>query len=230
MNSSSITGNAILAFSTALNISQCKFLNTESSSSGGVISVFGSRTFIQKSLFENFKYSAIEGSEMEFLKIVETSFKNSQGKIGGAISCTNTDYVYINSCVFDNGTSIYGGALYFAFTDNTINSKNYEIMSTEFVNNTSSAGGAIYLDNINADIKYCRFYDNKAQAMNQSSEATHDSGIGGAMKLGCSYSGECNFNVFSNDFVGNIADYEGGAIVYMKRSHAKFPKQFFWKQ
>ncbi|CAG9321986.1 unnamed protein product [Blepharisma stoltei] len=212
INSTSSVGNAILAFSTALNISQCQFLNTYSSGSGGVISIFGNHAFIEKSFFENFAYSAIDGSEMESLKIIGTSFKNSLGKVGGAINSINSAYIYIDSCYFNNNTSIYGGALYFTFTSNTINSQNYEIISTEFVNNTSSAGGAIYLNNINIEIKFCEFYENKAFMTSQISGFTHESGIGGAIYFGCSYSGECNFNVFSNVFVGNSADYEGGAI------------------
>ncbi|CAG9321997.1 unnamed protein product [Blepharisma stoltei] len=211
-NSISSAGSAILAFSTSLNISQCQFLNTYSSGSGGVINIFGNNIFIEKSSFENFTYTAIDGTEVETLKIIESSFKNSLGKVGGSISCTNTGYVYIDSCTFENNTSLHGGALYFIFTSNTINAQSYEVISTDFFNNTSSAGGAIFVDNINIDIKSSRFYDNTALNTFETYENTHDSGIGGAIKLGCSYSGQCDFKVFSNDFVRNTAEYEGGAI------------------
>ncbi|CAG9321988.1 unnamed protein product [Blepharisma stoltei] len=226
INSTSGVGNAIMAFSTALNISQCQFLNTYSPGSGGVINIFGNKIFIEKSFFENFTYSAIDGSEMESLKIIGTSFKNSLGKVGGAINSINSAYIYIDSCYFNNNTSIYGGALYSTFTSNTINSQNYEIISTKFVNNTSTAGGAIYLDNINANIKSCNFYENKAIATYQISETSHESGIGGAIKLGCSYQGICEYNVFSNDFVENSAEYEGGAAVW-KEVMPKFQSNSF---
>ncbi|CAG9322004.1 unnamed protein product [Blepharisma stoltei] len=214
LKSASLSGNTILAFSTALNISQCQFLNSYSSGSGGVISVFGSKIFIEKSFFENFSYSAIDGLEIETLEIRETSFKNSLGKVGGVISCINTDYVYIDSCIFDNNISIYGGALYFIFTSDIINSQPYEIVSNEFRRCTSSVGGAIFVDNVNIDIKLCKFYENKAISTSKSSETSYESGIGGAIKLGCSYSGNCSFNIFSNDLVRNLAEYEGGAIVW----------------
>ncbi|CAG9321985.1 unnamed protein product [Blepharisma stoltei] len=225
-NSVSTTGNAILAFSTNLNISQSQFLNTYSSGSGGVINIFGNDILIEKSIFENFTYSAIDGTEIESLTITETSFKNSAGKVGGAISCANTDYVYIDSCNFENNTSLYGGAIYSTFTSNTINSQPYEIISTKFLNNTSSAGGAIFLDNININIKSCEFYNNTAWNILQLIENTHESGIGGAIKLGCSYSGICSFNVFSNNFTGNSAGYEGGAIVW-REVMPKFENNLF---
>ncbi|CAG9321992.1 unnamed protein product [Blepharisma stoltei] len=214
LNSTASFGNALLAFSSVLDVSGCKFLNTYSSGADSVINLYGGNAYIENSFFENFTYSAINGLKVVSLEVIGTSFKNSQGNIGGAISCSSTDYVYINSCNFNNNTSIYGGALYFTFTDNTISSQTYKIISTEFANNTSSAGGAIYLDNINADIKLCNFYQNQAIATSQTSEKSYESGIGGAMKLGCSYSGECSFSVADNNFVKNQAEYEGGAIVW----------------
>ncbi|CAG9321999.1 unnamed protein product [Blepharisma stoltei] len=213
-NSVSSSGNAILAFSTVMSISECKFLNTYSSGSGGVININGNRIFIEKSIFENFTNSAIDGTEMESLTVIDTSFKNSLGKVGGAISCTNTEYIFIESCAFMNNTSLYGGALYFEIKSNMMNRQPYEVISSEFINNTASAGGAIFVDSISIDVKSSKFCNNTAINSYSMLESSNDSGIGGAIKLGCSYSGECNFNVFSNDFVGNIADYEGGAVVW----------------
>lgn len=186
-----------------LNIKNCQFIDNESTAAGAILREHGTigKTIIKNSLFKRNK--APDGGAISLfstgdLLIDSCTFEDCETSLyGGAINIYLGKGVVIQKCIFrNNHTSTYpiarGGAIatHKCFSGTIIRDNLFE-------NNISSEmGGAIHqYSGCNAWIINNRFIRNKSQS--------------GAAISAFMY---CSPRIQWNQFIENVAGYEGGAI------------------
>ena len=130
------------------------------------------------------------------------TIKNGVGRHNKSpVDCIQWLKMFVSNSRFYNNTSIRGGAIS-AQTDidPTINDIFIVEIST-FINNTAESAGAIFVSNHIMEIRYWNFEANRASK-----------GDGGSLYIVCPDFDHCEYNIYSNSFMNNIALYSGGAI------------------
>jgi predicted outer membrane repeat protein len=228
-NSNNLTisgGNSVRHFETTnnnltlknLKISNGFALGPQSGRScdGGAVRItFGILTLDGVTFENNFatRGGAVCGNFESKVFIIDSTFRNNSGNVGGAI-VTNTSTLDISGSLFESnsttpidGQNGIGGAIRtFGFFE----TKEINIDSSRFVNNIGyHEGGAMFLslgNGIDLNLTNSTFVGNEA-ILNS------DTGIGsgGAVKLAHN-SSKSTANITNIAFYNNVADQEGGAI------------------
>ncbi|CAG9324291.1 unnamed protein product [Blepharisma stoltei] len=223
---SSPSGGAIYAsFDSYISINNSRFDDIESPIEGGVINVNQVQLFIENSIFNKFYLTGIYGSQIKKLEIVNSSLSNGSGDYGGALYCDSCKNIEIKSSNFvNNSASSYGGALFLKSTKDI--SCEVNVTSSEFLNNFARNGGAIYSNNANLNIFFTNFKQNRAISGQDLKNRKIDSGIGGGINMNCFDAKKCEFNINSNNFIENFAEYDGGGISWDNQIPSLFNNKY----
>ncbi len=198
-----VTAGSILAYSDCiLEIYDCVFENSRASS-GGVIKIFDSQLIIRDSEFYQYNATGIQAENLSVFEISDSIFQDGSGEKGGALSCISCEKLHIYNSDFYDNSGIYGGAIYVTSTRSAL----YRLSGNSFIGNFARVGGSIYLDNLSLLLYKNTFQFNEAVSLDNMTD-----GVGGAVKIECSTSDSCVFNITENTFDSNFASREGGSI------------------
>ncbi|MDO5861169.1 MAG: hypothetical protein Q4Q55_10545, partial [Methanobrevibacter sp.] len=192
----------IVASSSTVNINNSEFINISSIYSSA-LNIKNSETSIINSRFVNItaeksagaifikspKNSYIKGCEF----INTKSFKNAGAlMVDYAQNFFTTNATTLTDCVFDNASSMIGGALIHL-------GGNLYLYNTNFTNNKARVGGAVYISFTNGTINNCIFDSNELSDENFTC-------CGGAV-----YCDISNMTFTKSKFINNSA-YQGNAV------------------
>ena len=192
----------IFASNSTVNISDSEFINISSTYSPA-LSIVYSETSIINSRFVNL--TAEKSAGAIFIKYPENSYitgcefiNTKSSKNAGALmvdytlEVSTTHATTLTDCVFNNASSMIGGALIHL-------GGNIFLYNTNFTNNNASVGGAVYISFTNGTVNNCIFDSNELSDENSTS-------CGGAV-----YCDISNVTFTKSKFINNSA-YLGNAV------------------
>ncbi len=201
-NIASLTGGAIDAIDTVVEISECEFENNTTDGAaeqrGGAISLrdgsSGSSIVASRFTYNEANF----GGAVFFtgqVTLGECTFIDNTAERGGAVYSNDASEPTVTHCTFEgNSADDYGGAVYLAGVGG-------DIRWSTFEGNSSTTGGAIYLGAGNGlSVRRCLFNGNSA---------AHGGGIGGASLF--------SLLTFST-FYANTASLEGAHVFFNQSS------------
>jgi len=201
-------GGAIFNYESFLSLENCSFDNNEASRTGGAIhsttdtSLVAGVTIVNSSFTNNNSFgwggAVTLYGENQSLEVKGSQFTdNNCFQSGGALHVGFLGSATIDSCLFHNNTSTFGGGAIFCQNENT----KLNVTNSSFTENIAdSSGGAISC--------------NGGQQSNISGSIFNgnNSGLGGALAIG-EDTMDLSTLVLSNSlFEGNTAQNQGGAI------------------
>ena len=193
-----------------------------------IFDVSSSDVIFKDMIFINGQSTATGGAIHGKSTAINCTFKNNDGRSGGAASLVDA----INCTFINNSADIHAGALYSGSAENCLFINNtakawggaisaVSAINCTFLNNSASMGGAIN----NGYAINCTFKDNigefggamyKGTAINcmfKDNSAIKESGDGGAI---------CYGDAMDCTFIGNSATRNGGAIIYGGSNNCTF--------
>ena len=168
INISSVYASALYFQYSESSIINSRFINLTAEKSAGAIVILGSgNSYIKGCEFNNTKSFKNAGAilvdygyEVYAASIIDSVFDNASSMIGGAYVQLGGNLT-LNSSNFTNNKAMVGGAVYISFTNSAIN--NCIFNSNELSDNRSSSfGGAIYCDMSNMALVKSEFVNNSA--------------------------------------------------------------------
>ncbi len=235
-----VSGGALSAVRSEINIANSTFDNNSSSRYGGALYSDHTDLVIDNTRFiEN---SAVFGGALYYtdgaVSINNCLFIGNNSSIGGGAIVSHTDGANIENCQFLENTSERNGGAIYAYTD-------CRIFNCRFYRNTADGGGAIFTQSIideDCEISHNLFFENQAIGgggicLNQLNTPTIIRNIfycnsaerGGAVYIFGPQPDEFNTIFEFNTVVFNRAEYGGGICSLANHfSVWRMPNNIFW--
>ena len=196
-------GVAAYISSTEASVQNCTFANivgssyasSQSSHSGGALSVQSSNFTVTSSHFSN---NVVVGAAGAAIFVSSVDIQYSQTEV-------YSTFFFNNSAIGSGGL---GGAVH-------IESVEANISDCYFEANVGMQGGAVYLDSSEGTVSGCTFYKNNATYQNVAGEDTNDGGAVYLSSQNGQYGGSSsmyNYTISNSTFTSNQAEASGGAI------------------
>ncbi|WP_407375083.1 C1 family peptidase, partial [Methanobrevibacter sp.] len=168
INISSVYASALYSEYCEISITNSRFVNLTAEKSAGAIAIRGSSNsyikgckFVNTKSFKNAGAIHVDyGIESCNATLVDCVFNNASSMIGGAYIQLGGNLI-LNSSNFTNNKAHVGGAVYISFTNSTIDNSIFD--SNElFDEDSTSCGGAVYCDMSNMTLTKSEFINNSA--------------------------------------------------------------------
>jgi hypothetical protein len=209
-------GSALEASSSPISISSLTATNITSDAQGALLSMSSDRLELISSSVTEFNQSALFLTDMKLVLIKDCTFEQGTAPAETVLKAVNFLNVTISGSVFSNNqATTQPAALSLKVLSTWSSSSSLEVSRSTFKHNSAPLSGCIYADVKNVLIANSTFFNNSAL-----------SGSAGALQLDCLEKAPCNISVTSNNFSGNSAAKNGGAVYWTKQQPTFFNNSF----